>query len=81
MAESQVVTVAFTDLVASTETSSRLDPDVTDQLRATHFSLLREAIGAHGGTEVKNLGDGLMLVFSITSGAPSSATGSNGGSP
>jgi predicted ATPase/class 3 adenylate cyclase len=69
MAETQVVTVAFTDLVASTETSSRLDPDVADQLRATHFSLLRQAIASHGGTEVKNLGDGLMVVFSITSGA------------
>jgi class 3 adenylate cyclase/tetratricopeptide (TPR) repeat protein len=67
--EVQVVTVAFTDLVGSTELSSRLDPVVADQLRDTHFALLREAVQAHGGTEVKNLGDGLMVVFSTTSGA------------
>ena len=59
----------FTDLVGSTELASRLDPEVADRLRQTHFALLRGAIAAHGGTEVKNLGDGLMVVFSITSGA------------
>jgi class 3 adenylate cyclase/tetratricopeptide (TPR) repeat protein len=69
MAETQVVTAVFTDLVGSTELSSRLDPEVADQLRGTHFALLRSAIEAHGGQEVKNLGDGLMVVFSITSGA------------
>ena len=69
MTETQQVTVVFTDLVGSTELASRLDPDVADQLRETHFALLRGAIAANGGTEVKNLGDGLMVVFSITSGA------------
>ncbi|HET7523469.1 MAG TPA: adenylate/guanylate cyclase domain-containing protein, partial [Acidimicrobiales bacterium] len=69
MPETQQVTVMFTDLVGSTELASRLDPEVADRLRQTHFALLRGAIAAHGGTEVKNLGDGLMVVFSITSGA------------
>ena len=69
MAETQVVTVAFTDLVGSTELSSRLDPNVADQLRKEHFALLRGAIEAHHGTEVKNLGDGLMVVFPIASSA------------
>jgi class 3 adenylate cyclase/tetratricopeptide (TPR) repeat protein len=69
MAETQVVTAVFTDLVGSTALSSRLDAEVADELRGTHFALLRSAIEAHGGQEVKNLGDGLMVVFSITSGA------------
>lgn len=73
MPEVQVVTVAFTDLVGSTELSSRLDPVLADQLRDTHFALLREAVEAYSGTEVKNLGDGLMVVFSTTSGALSCA--------
>jgi class 3 adenylate cyclase len=75
MAETQQVTVVFTDLVGSTELASRLDPDVADQLRETHFALLRGAIGVNGGTEVKNLGDGLMVVFTITSGALNGAVG------
>jgi class 3 adenylate cyclase len=75
MAETQQVTVVFTDLVGSTELASRLDPDVADELRETHFALLRGAIGANGGTEVKNLGDGLMVVFTITSGALNGAVG------
>jgi class 3 adenylate cyclase/tetratricopeptide (TPR) repeat protein len=69
MTETKQVTVVFTDLVGSTELSSRLEPAVADRLRETHFSLLRTAIEANGGTEVKNLGDGLMVVFSITSAA------------
>jgi hypothetical protein len=30
-------------------------------LRVVHFALLRGAMEAYGGTEVKNLGDGLMI--------------------
>ncbi len=56
--------VVFTDLVGSTEISSRVGPEATEALRVTHFGLLRSAIDAHGGSEVKNLGDGLMSVFS-----------------
>ena len=32
-------------------------------MRREHFALLREALAAHDGREVKNLGDGLMVVF------------------
>jgi len=63
MAETVGINVVFTDLVGSTEMSNRLGPETTEQLRVVHFGLLRGAMEAHGGTEVKNLGDGLMLVF------------------
>ena len=65
----RVVTVLFTDLVGSTALSSRLAPDDGDRLREQHFATLREAIAAHGGTEVKNLGDGLMVAFDVASAA------------
>jgi class 3 adenylate cyclase/tetratricopeptide (TPR) repeat protein len=67
VATAQTVTVLFTDLVGSTELSSRLDPQAADELRQTHFGLLRSAIEATGGTEVKNLGDGLMVAFTSLS--------------
>jgi class 3 adenylate cyclase len=57
------VTVLFTDLVGSTEILDRLGDEVGDRLRRDHFAILREAARAHGGREVKSLGDGLMLVF------------------
>jgi len=67
------VAVLFTDLVGSTELAFGVEPDVADRLRQTHFSALRRAIAASGGTEVKNLGDGLMVVFATASSALSCA--------
>ncbi len=43
--------------------SSRLGPEATEALRVIHFAILRSAMEAYGGVEVKNLGDGLMVVF------------------
>ena len=67
MATTQTVTVLFTDLMGSAELLSRLGPQATDELRQTHFGLLRGAIQSAGGTEVKNLGDGLMVAFTSLS--------------
>ena len=63
------VAILFTDVVGSTELSQRLSPEVADNVRRGHFSILRQAIAEAGGTEVKNLGDGLMVVFSSASAA------------
>jgi class 3 adenylate cyclase len=71
----QTVAVLFTDLVGSTELSSALGSDAADELRRTHFGFLRGAIQSAGGTEVKNLGDGLMVAFSSLSRALSCAVG------
>jgi DNA-binding SARP family transcriptional activator/class 3 adenylate cyclase/tetratricopeptide (TPR) repeat protein len=57
------VTLLFTDQVGSTETLQRLGDEEGERLRRAHFGLLREAAGMHGGEEVKNLGDGLMVAF------------------
>src|SRR5712691_11324658 len=67
------VAVLFTDMVGSTALAASLSPDAADELRRGHFSVLRQAVAEAGGTEVKNLGDGLMVVFASTSGALSCA--------
>jgi len=61
------ITVLFTDLVGSTALQSSVNPEVADELRRNHFTVLRQAIAETGGREVKNLGDGLMVVFGSAS--------------
>lgn len=56
-------TVLFTDLVGSTALRQAVGDDAADELRRSHDRVLRDAIGAHGGREVKGTGDGLMVVF------------------
>ena len=73
MATTENITVLFTDLVGSTELASSLTPKAGDEVRNKHFSALRQAIATSGGTEVKNLGDGLMVVFPAASAALSCA--------
>ncbi|MFL5781413.1 MAG: AAA family ATPase [Thermoleophilaceae bacterium] len=72
---SGTVTLLFTDQVSSTETLQRLGDDEAERLRRTHFGLLREVAGAHGGQEVKNLGDGLMVAFTSAVDAVAAAIG------
>ena len=73
MAPTENVAVLFTDLVGSTQLASALTLEAGGELRRKHFSMLRQAIAASGGTEVKNLGDGLMVVFPVASAALSCA--------
>src|SRR3984957_18386326 len=69
MAVIENITVLFTDLVGSTELVSSLSPEAGDEVRRRHFSALRQAIVDTGGTELKNLGDGVMVVFGTASAA------------
>lgn len=69
IAATGTLTFIFTDLADSTGLMSRLGDAAVDRLRHEHFALLRSAARAHGGREVKSLGDGLMLVFSSVLGA------------
>ena len=70
---SENVTVLFTDMVGSTALASSLAPDDADELRRGHLAILRQAVAEAGGVEVKNLGDGLMVVFRAASAALSCA--------
>jgi len=56
-------TVLFTDLVGSTALRQAVGDDAADELRRSHDRVLRDAVAAHGGREVKGTGDGLMIVF------------------
>jgi class 3 adenylate cyclase/tetratricopeptide (TPR) repeat protein len=69
MADAEQVTVLFTDMVGSTALAASMSPDEADGLRRTHFSLLRQAVATAGASEVKNLGDGLMVVSRLASAA------------
>ena len=61
--EKEMVAVLMTDLVDSTATADRVGPAAAEKLRSEHFGLLRSALARTAGREVKNLGDGLMVVF------------------
>ena len=65
----ETITVLFTDIVSSTELASSVSPDEADAIRRSHFSILRQAVAEAGGTEVKNVGDGVMVAFSSASSA------------
>ncbi len=73
MAFTENVTFLFTDLEGSTSVATALSPEAADELRRAHFSALRKAVSSSGGAEVKNLGDGLMVVFTTASAALSCA--------
>jgi class 3 adenylate cyclase len=58
-----LVTILFTDVEGSTALTQRLgDARARDVLRE-HERIVREALQAHGGAEVKALGDGFMASF------------------
>src|SRR5205809_679953 len=69
----RTITVVFTDLVGSTALSQALDRRAANKLREAHFGTLQAAAEAVGGLVVKNLGDGLMVVFDTPTAALSSA--------
>jgi len=65
----RLVTVLFTDLVASTETVARLGPEAGQAWRLGHLDLLREALAGTGGRELQAFGDGLLVLFEAASAA------------
>ena len=58
-----VRTVLFTDIVDSTELTSRFGDDATMAMLAIHDQVVREALRGNGGREVKHTGDGIMAAF------------------
>lgn len=56
-------TVLFTDLVGHTEMMQRLGDDKGRDVLREHERITRELLKAHGGIEVKTMGDGFMASF------------------
>jgi class 3 adenylate cyclase len=57
-------TVLFTDVEGSTALTQRLGDARARELLREHERIVREALRAHGGSEVKTMGDGFMASFS-----------------
>jgi class 3 adenylate cyclase len=71
--ERSTAIVVFTDLVGSTDLRSRLGEDAAEQRRRSHDRLVADAVEAHRGRLVKNLGDGVMATFTGASDALAAA--------
>ena len=59
-----VHTILFTDVEGSTALTQRLGDAKARELLREHERMVREALKAHGGSEVKTMGDGFMASFS-----------------
>jgi class 3 adenylate cyclase len=57
-------TVLFTDVEGSTALTQRLGDAKAREVLREHERMVREALKAHGGSEVKTMGDGFMASFS-----------------
>jgi class 3 adenylate cyclase/pimeloyl-ACP methyl ester carboxylesterase len=66
-------TILFTDLVGHTEMMSRLGDERGRAVLRDHERITRDVLKAHGGTEVKTMGDGFMASFGSVTRAVESA--------
>jgi class 3 adenylate cyclase len=57
-------TILFTDVEGSTALTQRLGDAKAREVLRNHERIVREALRAHGGAEVKAMGDGFMASFS-----------------
>ena len=57
------VTVMFTDVEGSTALTDRLGDERARAVLKAHERITREALTAHGGSEIKTMGDGFMASF------------------
>jgi class 3 adenylate cyclase len=58
-----LATILFTDIEGSTALTERLGDAKARELMREHERITREALKAHGGSEVKTMGDGFMASF------------------
>ena len=62
-----VHTILFTDMASSTTLTERLGDAAAQEVRRTHNEIVRSALGANAGSEIKHTGDGIMASFSTAS--------------
>jgi class 3 adenylate cyclase len=58
-----VRSILFTDIVGSTEMTSRFGDDAAMAMLSVHDHIVRTAVGGNKGREVKHTGDGIMAAF------------------
>jgi len=61
------VTILFTDMQGSTAITQRLGDQKAQELLRQHNEIIREALKAHDGSEIKHTGDGIMATFPAAS--------------
>ena len=67
--DSGIRTVLFTDVVNSTTLTQSLGDEAALALLGVHDTIVRDALSALGGREIKHTGDGIMACFISTAGA------------
>ena len=67
------VALLFTDMEGSTSLTERLGDAAAQELLRAHNDIVRQALAAHGGSEIKHTGDGIMASFPSASSALDSA--------
>lgn len=68
-APSGLVTILFTDMVSSTALTQQLGDEGAQGLVRQHNTVVRDALKAHAGKEIKHTGDGIMASFASARGA------------
>ncbi|MGO4482087.1 class 3 adenylate cyclase [Rhizobium pisi] len=61
--------ILFTDIVGSTEMTSRLGDRMATELVRAHDAVVRRCLSHNSGREVKHTGDGIMAAFAETTAA------------
>ncbi len=70
-----LVAILFTDIADSTALTQRLGDAKAQELVRAHNAIVREALRAHNGSEIKHTGDGIMASFPSASAALDCAIG------
>ncbi len=73
-APSGLVTILFTDIEGSTSLTQRLGDAGAQELLRAHNAIVRDALKAQDGAEIKHTGDGIMASFTTASKALGCAT-------
>ena len=66
-------TILFTDMEGSTTLADQLGDAAAQEVRRAHDEIVRAALAANGGSEIKHTGDGIMASFATASSALDSA--------
>lgn len=61
--------ILFTDMEGSTTLTQRLGDAKAQEVLRVHNDIVRDALAAHDGSEIKHTGDGIMASFRSASGA------------
>jgi class 3 adenylate cyclase/pimeloyl-ACP methyl ester carboxylesterase len=64
-----LVTILFTDMESSTALTQRLGDEKAQELVRGHNTVVRDALKAYSGSEIKHTGDGIMASFPSARGA------------